>query len=200
MEIVRTTAKAALPIVVVIALLACTSTAKRAPSDVDPKISQSSYIEEGNLLALIVGTRVARYREDRNYIPFEVGVVNKGLASLSFSAESFTLIDEEGNRYSPVGFDELKSGYGNIDLDRRLAEIAPVVRGSYQAYQERPATLTASFDRPIVQRVQLPKYTFAVDIVYFPKPATGVKGKRFEIFLNAPELQDPAFVRFEVAG
>jgi len=200
MEIVRTIAKAALPIVAVITLVACTSTAKRAPSDVDPKISQSSYIEEGNLLALMVGTRVTRYREDRNYIPFEVGVVNKGLASLSFTAESFTLIDEEGNRYSPVGFDELKSGYGNIDLDRRLEELAPVVRGSYQAYQERPATLTASFDRPIVQRVHLPRYTFVVDIVYFPKPATGVKGKKFELFLAAPELQDPAFVRFEVAS
>lgn len=182
------------------ALAACVSTEKRAPSDVDPKLSQSSYIEEGNLLALIVGTRVARYREERNYIPFEVGVVNKGLASLSFTAESFTLIDEEGNRYSTVGFDELKKGYGNIDLDRRLEELAPVVRGSYQAYQERPSTLTASFDKPIVQRVFLPKFAFVVDVIYFPKPSTGVKGKKFELFLTAPELQDPAFVKFEVAG
>lgn len=199
MRIVRPAALV-LTVVTTLALAACASTARRAPGDVDPKLSQSSYIEEGNLLALIVGTRVARYREERGYIPFEVGVVNKGLASLSFTAESFTLIDEEGNRYSTVGFEELKNGYGNIDLDRRLEELAPVVRGSYQSYQERPSTLTASFDKPIVQRVSLPKYTFAVDIIYFPKPSTGVKGKRFELFLTAPELQDPAFVKFEVAG
>ena len=182
-----------------LALPAC-STSRRAPSDLDRKISQSSYIEEGKLMALVVGTRATRQREDRPYIPLEIAVVNKALASISFTAESFTLIDSEGNRYSTVGFDELKSDYRTIDLDRRLEEVGPTVRGSFQAYEERPSSLTGSFDRPIVQKMFLPKFSYMIDWIYFPTPAGGVRGKRFELFLEAPELQDPVFVRFEVEG
>jgi hypothetical protein len=173
------------------------STAKR-PADVDKKLSQSTYIEEGKLVALIAGTRVTRYREELPYIPLEIAVVNKGLSSLTFTAESFTLIDQEGNRYSTVGFDELSKGYGKTDLDRRLAEVPPVVRGTYQGFDERPSTLTGSFDKPIVERVHLPKFAFITDIIYFPTPASGVKGRKFELFLDAPELDEPVFVRFEV--
>jgi hypothetical protein len=182
-----------------LALPACSTGSKRAPSDLDRKLSQSSYVEEGKLMALIVGTRVTRQREERPYIPFEVAVVNKALASISFTAESFTLVDSEGNRYSTVGFDELRNDYGNVDIDRRLEEVAPTVRGTYQAYEEIPSSLTGSFDRPIVQKMFLPKFSYMVDMIYFPTPAGGVKGKRFELFLNAPELQDPVFVKFEVA-
>ena len=182
---------------VILALPAC-STARRAPSDLDRKLSQSSYIEQGKLMALVVGTRVTRLRENRPYIPLEVSVVNKGLASISFTAESFTLVDSEGNRYSPVGFDELKKDYGSIDIDRRLEEVAPTVRGTFQAYEERPSSLTGSFDKPIVQKVFLPKFSFMVDMIYFPTPAGGVRGRRFELFFEAPELPDPVFVRFEV--
>ena len=119
MRNLRKIAAAAVLAAVIFALPAC-STARRAPSDLDRKLSQSSYIEQGKLMALIVGTRVTRLRENRPYIPLEVSVVNKALASISFTAESFTLVDSEGNRYSPVGFDELKKDYGNIDIDRRL--------------------------------------------------------------------------------
>jgi len=195
-KIVAATALAA----VALTLPACSSGSKRAPSDLDRKLSQSTYIEEGKILALIVGTRVTRQREERPYIPFEVAVVNKALASLSFTAESFTLVDSEGNRYSTVGFEELKKDYGNVDIDRRLEEVAPTVRGTYQAYEEIPSSLTGSFDRPIVQKMFLPKFSYMSDMIYFPTPAGGVKGKRFELFLNATELPDPVFVKFEVAN
>jgi hypothetical protein len=176
----------------------CAPSAGRQPADTDPKLSQSTYIEEGSLVALIVGTRVTRYRENRPYIPLEIAVLNKGLSSLTFAAESFTLVDEEGNRYSTVGFEELQKGYGNVDLDRRLGEVPPVVRGTRQGYTELPSTLTGSFDKPITQRVHLPKFGYITDIIYFPTPASGVKGRKFELFLDAPELEDPVFVRFQV--
>jgi len=199
MRIVDASAVVSLIAVLGFSASGCASTARRAPSDVDRKLGQSSYIEEGKLLALIVGTRVARYRETRPYIPLEVAVVNKALSSISFTAESFTLVDAEGNRYGTVGFEELQKGYGNVDLDRRLEELGPLVRGSYLSYEQRPSALTGSFDKPIVQKVFLPKFTFVVDTIYFPTPTTGVKGKKFELFLTAPELPDPVFVRFEIA-
>jgi hypothetical protein len=176
----------------------CAPSVGRQPADTDPKLSQSTFIEEGNLVALIVGARVTRLREKKPYIPLEIAVVNKGLPGLSFTAESFTLVDQEGNRYSTVGFDELREGYGNIDLDRRLGEVPPVVRGTRQGYNELPSTLTGSFDKPITRKVFLPKFGYINDIIYFPTPAAGVRGRKFELFLDAPELEDPVFVRFEV--
>ena len=171
---------------------------KQAPGDTDRKFGLSSYIEEGSLISLIVGARPARFREDRDYMPLEVAVVNKGLKSLTFGPESFTLLDKAGNRYAAVGREELAKGYGNVDLDRRLGEIGPAVRGRYQAYGRLPSTLTPSFDKPVPRRLHLPRYTYVLDFLYFPRPAEGVGSGPFELFLDAPELPDPVFVRFEV--
>ena len=80
------------------------------PDDLDPKFSMSSYIEDGSLVALIVGTRPARSRETRDYIPLEIGIANHALPGLTLTRESFTLVDENGNRYPAVGRDELSRG------------------------------------------------------------------------------------------
>jgi hypothetical protein len=36
------------------------------------------------------------------------------------------------------------------------------------------------------------------DILYFPHPKGRVPGHRFELWLRAPELQEPVFVKFRV--
>jgi hypothetical protein len=46
--------------------------------------------------------------------------------------------------------------------------------------------------------VAIPRYGYIIDYIYFPRPKTGVVGKRFELFMNAPELPDPVFVKFAV--
>ena len=53
--------------------------------------------------------------------------------------------------------------------------------------------------RGIVQdRASVPRYGFIIDFIYFPTPSTGVKGQRFDLFMTAPELTDPVFVKLEV--
>jgi hypothetical protein len=181
--------------------LACATRATpSADSVVDPKFSMSSFIEDGSLVALIVGTRPTAHKAAESYVPFEVAVVNKGLAGLTLTRESFTLVDEQGNEYPTVGREELSRGYGNIDLDRRLGEIAPVVRGRYQSYAHVPSTLTASFDHPMEQRLSLHRFSYAVDFLYFPRPATGIGGRRFTLFMRAAELPDAVFVKVQVPG
>lgn len=191
----------ALALACCVAVAACATRSTRpASSAEDPKFSLSSYIEEGDLVALIVGTRPTGHRADENYIPFEVAIVNKGLKGLTLTRESFTLVDEQGNEYPTVGRDELSRGYGNIDLDRRLGEIAPVVRGRYTSYKQVPSTLTPSFDKPLEQKLSLYRFSYALDFLYFPRPPTGVRGHHFEVFMRAPELEDPVFVRVKVPG
>lgn len=181
---------------------ACATARRPAPGPdaLDPKFSIASYIEEGAEVALIVGTRPTGFKEDEPYVPFEIAIVNKGLERLSLTRESFTLVDEEGNEYPAVGRDELARSYGNVDLDRRLGEIGPIVRGRFQAYTQVPSVLTPSFDKPIDRRLYLRRFNFAVDFLYFPRPATGVRGRRFELFMRAPELEAPVFVKLRVHG
>ena len=72
---------ATLALLLLLSLLAasCAGNRKAAPSEVgglDRKLSTFAYIEDGNLVALVVGTRAARYREEAAYMPVEVVLAN----------------------------------------------------------------------------------------------------------------------------
>ena len=43
----------------------------------------------------------------------------------------------------------------------------------------------------------MPRFSYAVDFVYFPQPQNGIRGRHFEMFLYAEELENPVFVRFD---
>ncbi len=185
-----------------LAFATCASPERRVSgTPLDPKLSRFTYIEEGNLVALIVSTRATRYRLTRPYIPVEVAVVNKGLDSLTLTRESFTLIDAAGSRYPVVGRDELSRGYGNTDVDRRLSDAIRLLQLKFSAYEPVPANLTPGFDRGIARdRVHLPRFSYMVDFIYFPRPKGNLVEGPLELHVRAPELPDPVFVRFSVGA
>ncbi|MDX1387900.1 MAG: hypothetical protein R3344_01840, partial [Acidobacteriota bacterium] len=59
---------------------------------------------------------------------------------------------------------------------------------------------TREFDvSGVVQdQVDLPQWGYLIDFIYFPTPKTGVENRKFELFLETPELPDPVFVKFVV--
>jgi len=198
-------------VAVLLVLAAATACGTRRPitdqptTDLDRKLSTFAWIEEGNLVTLIVGTRAARYRDESNYMPLELAIANRGLKQLTLTRESFTLIDEQGNRYPAASPEELIGGYEFLDLDtQRLAELDEIIFNRFAAFTRYPSkfspTRTPVPGRSNIVRdlVSLPKFGYLVDYVYFPRPATGIKDHRFELFVDAPELVDPVFVKFEV--
>jgi hypothetical protein len=193
------------------ALLAVCSCAERplatasAPA-VDRKLSTFVFLEEGKLVSFAVDARSTREREQGPFIPFEICVANRGVKSLTLTRESFTLIDQDGNRYPCVGPRDLLESYDFLDFDRRLAEVAGIVESRFSTYTRYPSSFSpvrtavaGPFQSTLVRdALSLPQYGYIVDFLYFPKPKTGVLGRRFELFLEAPELQDPVFVKFVV--
>jgi hypothetical protein len=172
-----------------------------AEAQFDPKLAQATWIEEGSQVALIVSTRAARYRLRQPFLPLEVSVVNRGLEGLTLSRESFTLVDARGNRYPMAGREELSEGYGgSTDLDRRnFTEATSIVLGKYQSYSYVRSNFTPGFDNSIaIDRVALPRFSYLLDFLYFPKPPEFIEGEPLELLLSAPELGDPVFVRFTV--
>ena len=174
-------------------------------ADVDRKLSTFAYIEEGKLATFIVDTRPTRYRENERYVPVEVAIANRGVKTLSLTRESFTLADENGNRYPCASPKELLANYDFLDLDRNLAELSEIVFNRFGAMTAYPSKFSPT-RRPsrtgestvITDSVQLPRYGYLLDMLYFPMPTTGLKGHKFELAMTAPELTDPIFVKFEV--
>ncbi len=175
---------------------------------VDQKVTRFSFIGEGVGATLIVGTQAARFREDMDYMPVEIAVANTGRDALTLTRESFTLMDQEGRRYSAASPQELLEGYDLLDMDRsafaELPSVAPTVFPGYRATPSkfsptRRVRAAGQFIRDVVQdEVPLTTSRYLVDFIYFPKPVTGIKGFRFELVLEAPSLPEPVVVSFVV--
>ena len=170
--------------------------------DVDRTLTTHSYIEEGNLVTFIVDTRATGIRAGDNFIPLEIAVANRGLKNLTITRESFQLIDEDGNRYHVASPQELIANYEFLDWDRRLSELPGIVDQRLAVYHRYRSKLTPTreFDvSGVVQdQVDLPQWGYLIDFIYFPTPKTGVENRKFELFLETPELPDPVFVKFVV--
>jgi hypothetical protein len=194
------------PLLLVVAGIALAGCATRggassAPGDVDPKLRLSSYIEEGQLMALVVSTRAALVRDSKPYWPIEVAVVNKGLERLTVTRESFTIVTADGKRYPAAGRDELARSYGNTDLDRRFSEAAEAVAARFSTFSPVLSNFTPGFAAGIARdNVQLPRFSYLVDFLYFPRPEDAAAAQPLELHLAAPELEDPVFVRFRIGG
>jgi hypothetical protein len=179
-------------------------TGQVAPT-VDRKLSTFAYIEEGKLATFIVDTRATRYREKDNYIPIEIAIANRGVKQLTLTRESFTLADEKGNRYPCASPKELLENYDFLDLDRDLEELQGIVFNRFGALTRYPSNFSPTRyavrpgqSRVVIDRIQVPKFGYVLDMIYFPMPATGLKGHTFELAMTAPELTDAIFVKFEV--
>ena len=180
------------------------------PTDgLDRKLSTFAFIEQGDLVTFIVDTHAARYRDKSAFMPLEIALANSGLKNLVVTRESFTLIDENGVRYPAASPRELYEGYDFLDIDRdQLAELELIVHSKFAAYTRYESKFSPThFTRrendlnaatTVRDTVSLPRFGYIMDFIYFPKPETGIKDHRFELFLDAQGLEDPVFLKFEV--
>ena len=174
-------------------------------SGLDRKLSTFAYIEEGDLMTLIVDINATRYREGSPYMPLEIAIANRGLRQIVLTRESFTLLDREGNRYPAASPTELIENYEFLDLDRnQMAEIPGIVFNKFAAMQQYPSRFSPMrtakvFENNVVRDlVSVPKHGYIIDFIYFPTPPTGIEGQTFELFVDSESLEDPVFVKFEV--
>ena len=189
-----------------LALFAAAGCATRQPirgqetSGLDKKLSTFAYIEEGDLVTLIVDAWAARTRDDAAYVPLEIAVANKKLRTLTLSRESFTLIDSEGNRYPMASPSEIISGYDFLDFDRNLSELPGILFNKFAAFTRYDSNFSPerAAGRVVIDKTHVPRFGYIIDFIYFPKPVTGVLNQEFELFLDAPQLEDPVFVRFKI--
>lgn len=171
-------------------------------ADVDRTYTRFSYIEDGDLVTLVANTKPTRYREEADFLPLEIGLANRGLRQLTLTRESFTLVDEGGQRYPVVTPRELLEGYPYLEMDQEVRELRNILPpNKFAAMTRYPSNFSpnrAAAGRIVRDRVSLPKFGYLLDMLYFPTPPGGVLDKKFELIVTAPELEDPIFVKFWV--
>lgn len=186
-------------LILAVSLPSCAGRAGGSAADLHPTLTLTAAIEEGDMLALVAGWRPMRARHEEAAVPLEIAVVNKGLPGLSFDRESLQLEDASGRRYPVLSPEEVRAAGMTPDVDRRLGEILPVVRGRFPTFETAPSNLVPSFDAPSPRTTTfVPRYALAYDLVYFPRPAGGVRGQTFTLLLKGKEVPDPVICRFRV--
>jgi len=173
-----------------------------------PRLTRFTYLEEGKLVSLAADTEATLQREKQKFIPVGIGIANLGLGKpLTLSRESFTLVDDQGKKYSLATVQEARSLAGLQTYDLKLEQtFVEVLNNRFTTMMSVPmvffpvqSTEPQYARRGIVRdRVELPIRSWAWDVLYFPHPEGKLKGRKYELWLDAPELEEPIFVRFAV--
>ncbi|HEV8375825.1 MAG TPA: hypothetical protein VGR38_06265 [Candidatus Polarisedimenticolia bacterium] len=182
-------------------LAGCASTPN--PNVVSPlssKLSTFNYKDEGTLVLLIVGVEAAQYNVREKYFPLFVTVANKGADTLHVTRESFAFEDSLGKRYSPLPLTVIQDEYHRGEFDRKLfMQNFSFVASSVDRYTAISSNFYPSITRGIVHdNLQLPRFGYMTDLLYFPLPEQGMMGGPFRIYFKTPELPDAVVVAFEV--
>jgi hypothetical protein len=163
-----------------------------------PTLAPSIFFTEGKLVFFSVNAHLARFRLKDDLIPFEIAVANKGLQNLTVGPEMITLREPKGGSAWPVA--SLTESLGQstrTTFDRKLMPVPllDVVRLRFAGYKPVPATYGfRPGDYAMTRTVEMTKHRWMYAQIWFPNPGGDLKGKIYEVWLDAPELSDPVFV------
>ena len=179
----------------------CASTPN--PNVVSPfstKLSTFNFKDEGSLVLLIVGVEAAQYNVREKYFPLFVTLANKGAETLHVTRESFALEDSLGKRYSPLPLTVIQEEYHRGEFDRKLFQQNYAFTGtSVDRYTPFPSNFYPSVTRGVVNdNLELPRFGYLSDLLYFPVPEQGVLGGPFRLYFKTPELPEAVVVTFEI--
>ncbi len=179
----------------------CASTPN--PNVVSPyskKLSPFNFKDEGSLILLIVGTEAAQYNINEKYFPLFLTVANKGAPTLHVTRESFAFEDSLGRRYSPLPLAVIQAEYHRGEFDQKMFRQNFSFTGtSVDRYTPFPSNFYPSVTRGVVHdNLELPRFGYISDLLYFPVPEQGVAGGPFRLYFKTPELTDEVLVTFEI--
>lgn len=174
---------------------------------VDRRLSRFAYVGEEAGATLVVGTQAARYRENQKFMPVEIAVGNTSRVALRLRRTDFVLVDTAGIAYETVEPAVLVKEYNLLDMDRSALGVLPSQAASaFPGYRLTPSKFSPTraataglFTRDVVHdEIVVPTGHYIVDFIYFPKPATGIEGRRFELVLSNAALEGSVRVSFVV--
>jgi len=168
------------------------------------KFGTYSFIREDQDLAIIIDVELAKRRKNENYFPLGITIANKNLETLTLDRNSLILVGENDNIYYMPDVLELQIYYDKLAPDHKFKSqtglMGDQLLTAFSYYRKAesnffPQTQGAA---RIIDRVYIQKKGYMKDLIYFPTPPGGIKGKGFKLILNVPQLEIPFEIIFIV--
>jgi hypothetical protein len=163
-------------------------------------LSPTIYYEEGRLVFLSVDVNLSKYQLEADLIPLEIGIVNKGLQTLTVGPELITL-RSRNNESWPVASAKESSGNSlrsSFDRSRQPVSFVALIDQRFGNSRFKSSTGVRQGNATMNRTVSLLQREWTAAQIWFPNPGGELKGAIFEVWLNSPELPDPVFttIRF----
>ncbi len=186
-----------------IALILATTIGPAAAAD-KPETSKSfafaTYKERDDRTTVLVSTLLAAVFEREPFVPIQIAVGVRGRGpTLEISAESFELIDRDGNHYPMPSYDEVLAAGNLLERVELARNQDPIVVGNQFAISTpvRANFFPAPGTSIQIPRVFMPRETYFASLIYFPFPDGGLEGV-LTVRFQAKGLPEPIDVRVVV--
>ena len=183
----------------------CASVAPAGTGGEASRAATFSYKWDDTNLAIVLDVELARRRTEEAYFPLGIKIANKRLNRIIVDRETLFLIDEYGDRLpDAVG----RGAFAPVQQARRpttSSRARPGVLGDeimtglrdYRKAAGRLFPQTQGGGRT-VDSIYVQTNGYMEDLVYFPMPEGGIKGKTLRLRLDVYELGKPLDVAFRV--
>ena len=163
-----------------------------------------SYTWQDPNLAIVVDVELARRRADEPYFPLGIKIANKRLNRIIVDRETLFLVDETDAVYPMPSVEELSLQYDKLVPDNKFKSQTGVlgdqIMTGFSYFQRAVGRLfpqTQGGGRT-VSSIYVQTKGYMEDLVYFPMPKGGIRGKTLRLRLDVFELGKALDVAFRV--
>ena len=168
------------------------------------KTATFNYTWQDTNLAIVLDVELARRRADEPYFPLGIKIANKRLNRIIVDRETLFLVDETDTVYPMPSVEELSLQYNKLTPDNKFKSQTGVlgdqIMTGFSMYRKAVGRLfpqTQGGGRT-VNTIYVQTNGYMEDLVYFPMPKGGIRGKTLRLRLDVYELGKPLDVAFRV--
>ncbi len=155
-------------------------------------------------LAIVVDVEMARKRTEEAYFPLGIKIANKRLGQVIVDRETLVLVDENGRIYPMPGVVELERNYDKLVPDHKFQSQTGIMGDTlltgFSYYQKADSRFFPQVQGGgrVIDSVKIRAHGYLEDMIYFPMPEGGIKGRMLRLRLDVYELEKPFEIVFPV--
>ncbi|HNT30771.1 MAG TPA: hypothetical protein PK207_10250 [Candidatus Aminicenantes bacterium] len=189
----------------VITAAACAPVVPEDPNTIEiTKVGSYSYMRQSRDLAIVVDVEMARKRTEEAYFPLGIKIANKRLGQVIVDRETLVLVDENGRIYPMPGVVELERNYDKLVPDHKFQSQTGIMGDTlltgFSYYQKADSRFFPQVQGGgrVIDSVKIRAHGYLEDMIYFPMPEGGIKGRMLRLRLDVYELEKPFEIVFPV--
>ena len=183
---------------VLLVLIRCVPLGGGPPSDTSKSFAYATFKEQQGRITVLLDSLPASFRDDQAYIPIPVAIGLQGYGDgIIITPETFILVDQAGLAHPAASYGELVRGYSKLRFDGSLVQGRPVTSQQFVFCRLLPSSFYPPGPGRKVERVHLDAYTWIRDVIYFPRPDSGLGGV-LALRLSGGGVDPPLEVRFRI--